>query len=202
MLIDEYLSDYDVTERHSIAVHAPVEQVYVAVRKLDLSGSLTVRLLFRLRELPAWFKPRNNSTQLGLTLEGLLRSGFILLAENPPREIVLGLVGRFWTVSGCIQKLDGDGFKSFSKPGFAKAAWNFSLIEHDANSTLLSTETRVKCTDSKSRKRFRFYWTFIRPFSGLIRRVALREIRRQAESAFKKNKVRLNPEDSKTINRT
>jgi hypothetical protein len=47
----------------------------------------------------------------------------------------------------------------------------------------LTTETRVWAADPSSRRRFRLYWLAIRPFSGLIRRLWLREIKRTAESA-------------------
>ncbi len=183
MLIDEFLPVYDAIERHQIDIHGSPELVYAAARKLDLSGSAWVRWLFRLRGLPAIFlphaKPRREG--LGLTLDGLLKNGFILLGESPPREIVLGLVGKFWTSSGCIQHLDAAEFLNFATPDYAKAVWNFSLSPQADGITRLFTETRVLCLDETSRRRFRFYWIFIRPFSGLVRMEALRAIKRQAE---------------------
>lgn len=183
MLIDDFLPVYDAVERHQIDILGSAERVYTAARKLDLSGSALVRWLFRLRRLPALFLPHVKQRQngLGLTLDGLLKSGFILLSESPPREIVLGLVGKFWTSSGCIQRLEAAGFSSFAEPGYAKAVWNFSLSPPAEGITRLSTETRVLCLDEISRRRFRFYWLFIRPFSGLIRIEALRAIKLQAE---------------------
>lgn len=44
----------------------------------------------------------------------------------------------------------------------------------------LTTETRVQAADARARRRFRLYWLFIRPWSGLIRRLWLREIARRA----------------------
>ena len=183
MLIDEFLPVYDAVERHQIDIYDSAEQVYAAARKLDLSGSVWVRWLFRLRGAPTIFFSRAKSQQegLGLSLEGLLKNGFILLGESPPREIVLGLVGKFWTSSGCIQRLDAAEFSSFTTPNYAKAVWNFFLSPQADGTTRLLTETRVLCLDETSRRRFRLYWTFIRPFSGLIRMEALRAIKRQAE---------------------
>lgn len=183
MLIDEFLPVYDALERHQIDIHGSAERVYAAARKLDLSGSACARWLFRLRGLPALFfsSAKSRHEGLGLTLDGLLKNGFILLDESPPREIVLGLVGKFWSSSGCIQRLDTAGFLSFSTPDYAKAAWNFSLSPQMEGITRLVTETRVRCLDETSRRRFGFYWMFIRPFSGLIRMEALRAIKRQAE---------------------
>jgi len=136
-----------------------------------------------LRELPAFLFSRHRSNKrLGLNLAALLKSGFIFLDEMPQQEIALGLVGKFWTTSGCIQRLDAAGFQKFSTPGFAKAGWNFSLDPRAAGVTRLHTETRVLCLDEASRRRFRFYWRFIRPFSGLVRMEVLRAIKRKAES--------------------
>jgi hypothetical protein len=184
MLIEEYLSRYDVSEFHQIKIHAPADYVYAAARSLDLSDSPIIRLLFRLRELPAFFKSNARSKGLGLTMDELLKSGFILLADSR-REIVLGLVGRFWTWSGCIQHLDAEEFKAFDRKGFAKAAWNFYISEQGGGVSILSTETRVLCLDKSSLRRFRFYWFMIGRFSGLVRRVMLRSIRDEAEKAFR-----------------
>lgn len=185
MLIDEFLPVYDAIERHQIDIHSSAERVYAVARKLDLSGSAWVRWLFRLRGLPLLFfsHPKSRQESLALTLEGLLKNGFILLDESPPVEIVLGLVGKFWTSSGCIQRLDKVEFLHFATPNYAKAAWNFFLSPQLEGVTRLFTETRVLCLDEISRRRFRFYWAFIRPFSGLIRMEALRVIKRQAENA-------------------
>jgi hypothetical protein len=128
-LIDEFAPAYDMVERHQTDVHAPVERVYEPVRNLELTGSRTFRWLFLLRELPASLRfAGRGSGRLGLTLDALLRSGFILLGEKPQQEILLGLVGRFWAPSGCIQWLDADGFRCFSRSGYAKAIWNITFL--------------------------------------------------------------------------
>jgi hypothetical protein len=185
MIIDEFLGKYDVAAKYQVNIQAPGEFVYKAVRDLDLSGSRIVRLLFRLRELPALFDPKGKREGLGLTLDDLIKSGFILLGENPPHEIVLGVVGRFWTPSGCIQRLDVDGFRAFCEEDFAKAVWNFSLTAHESALTTLTTETRVLCLGQGSRKRFRLYWTIVGPFSGVIRKEALETVRLKAEAAWR-----------------
>ncbi len=182
MLIDDYLPRFDVTERHEIKISGSMEHVYAATRELDFSDSLLIRSLFFLRGLPALFSPRNKSLQpLGLNLAGLLRSGFVLLEEKAEEELLLGLVGKFWTATGCIQRLEAKQYRDFTSHGYAKAAWNFSLHRSDEGLIELATETRVLCTDEMNRKRFLRYWRFVRPFSGLIRIAALRAIKRAAE---------------------
>lgn len=172
---------YDVSEFHQTTVRAPIQRVFDALRTADLGGSRIVRLLLRLRELPAMFTIGGHKRNLHLNLDALVKGGFVLLGENPPNEIALGLVGRFWTLSGSRCRLDADDFRAFDRPGYAKAVWNFSLVEESAGITRLATETRVHCLDDVSRLRFRVYWAMIAPFSGLIRRETLRAIRKTAE---------------------
>lgn len=175
MLIDEYLPIYDVRERHRITVHAPVERVYQAVRALDISEARLTRLLFRLRGLPC--PPR-------LTLDDFLKMRFILLDERPNQELLLGLVGKFWTPAGELRRLEPEEFIDFDERGYAKAAWNFSLTQATNGVVSLATETRVSCTDSASRRKFRLYWTVVGTFSGIVRREMLQIIKQNAEMGF------------------
>lgn len=172
----------DVSEFHQTSICAPIQRVYDAVRTTDLGGSLIVRSLLRLRQLPAIFTTRSHTRNLNLNLDAIIKGGFVLLGENPPNEIALGLVGRFWTLSGNRCSLNVDEFRAFDRPGYAKAVWNFSVVEEKVGITRLATETRVHCLDDGSRLRFRVYWAMIAPFSGWIRRETLRAIRKTAES--------------------
>ncbi len=172
----------DVSEFHETTVHAPIEKVYDALRTANLGDSPIIRLLLRLRELPTMLTTGGRKRNLKLNLDAIIKGGFVLLGENPPNEIALGLVGRFWTLSGSRCRVNAEEFASFDLPGYAKAVWNFSLVEESAELTRIATETRVRCLDDASRWRFRLYWALIAPFSGLIRREALRTIRRSSES--------------------
>lgn len=183
MLIDDYMPASDFAERHAVRVAAPPERAWQAVRTLDLRGSPIVRALFALRSLPGLFAGRRAGVRgLGTTMESLLGSGFVLLAEQAPREIVLGLVGRFWTPTGGLTPIRPGEFRDFDRPGMALGAWNFTILPTDGGS-LVATETRVRCTDAAALRSFRRYWRVVRPFSGLIRLEGLRAIRRAAESA-------------------
>ena len=176
MLIDDFLPDYDVRERHRTEVHAPIDKVYAAVRQLDMSQAKLSMFLMWLRGIPGGI-----SAPSCFTLDDFLKMRFILLGEKPDEELLLGLVGRFWRPSGELRRLDAEGFRNFNEPGFAKAAWNFSLSGQDRHTVLLETETRVYCLDEASRRRFRWYWMLIGGFSGLIRRDVLQAIKRNAE---------------------
>lgn len=172
MLIDDFMPRFDFSETHDVEIHATAENVFRALNEVDLCESTIVRWLFRLRGLPTD----------KITLREMQKMRFETLGESENREVLLGLAGRFWTLMGDLKKVNSNNFREFNEKGFAKAVWNFSLDE-TGGETRLTTETRIKCLDAESRKSFGFYWTFIQPFSGLIRKEMLRLIKQKAESA-------------------
>ncbi|MFZ6010127.1 MAG: hypothetical protein ACOYXT_07225 [Bacteroidota bacterium] len=119
-----------------------------------------------------------------MTKKGLQQSHFVELEQCPNQELILGLVGQFWKLSGNLQAIEPAEFVAFRTAGFAKASWNFLLTPQANGTTLLETETRILCLDEKTRRRFSRYWFFIRPFSGIIRLQMLRLIRRKAEKTI------------------
>lgn len=188
MLIDEFLPRYDVVERHDTVVSSSAESTYAAIRAANLGAAIPVRALLALRALPAaTSNGREGLGELGqlfskrLTIADLERGHFHVLAENPPRELLIGLVGAFWTRRGGMCAIDAEEFRGPQKPGTARAAWNFAVTEIGDGRVRLSTETRVHAADARSRRLFRIYWLFVRPASGLIRRYMLRAIRGEAE---------------------
>lgn len=180
MLIDEFMPVYDFDEKHETIVRASAETVYAALDSFDFNESTVIRRLFRLRGLA--LKSACDATAQTLTLRDMTKFGFVVLGEKPDKEILLGLVGKFWKPDGDLQKINAEDFLSFDKTGYAKAAWNFTITESAAKETRLTTETRVRCTDDASRSQFRFYWTFIKPFSGWIRQETLKLAKRKSEA--------------------
>ena len=172
-MIERFMPRYDAVERHGTTVAAPAHVVDACARSVDLGASPIVRLLLRARGMPGD----------RLRLDRIEQSGFRVLADRPGGEIVFGLIGRFWTASGGIRRFESADFTGFDEPGYAKAVWGFRMSAVRGGGTMLETETRVQCTDARSRRRFRLYWLVVRPGSGLIRRLILREIRRCAERA-------------------
>ena len=174
MLMDRYLDHWDVRSRHETVVHASAGETYQAVRELDMGRSLPAIPLFAIRSVPHLLtgkaRPRRS-----LTLDTFLKAGFIILAEEPGRELVVGAIGRFWRLDSGIERIAPEEFQAFDRPGFAKAALSFTLEEQGPAKTVLATETRVLCTDPAARQRFLLYWRLIGPFSGAIRRLMLGE---------------------------
>jgi hypothetical protein len=181
LLLDRFLPRYDAVEHHEITVEAPVPDAWAAVRDLDLARSPVIAALLAVRGIPALLtRERPLSRHVGL--DAILDAGFVLLAEDPPHELVLGVVGRFWQPTCGIRRVTADEFEDFDAPGFAKGVWNFTVRAAGPDRSVVATETRVRCTDATARRRFLRYWRLIGPFSALIRMLLLRSIARGART--------------------
>jgi hypothetical protein len=188
MLIDNIMPSYDFTEVHSVRIRASSETAYRAILEVtpaEISG--IVRLLFFLRELPEKMAGRKcfemNSRR------PLLAAGFTKLVEQKPREMVLGLIvpgniGRIWQKSSRLDDLAADDreFLAFNHPDYLKVVMNM-LVEDTSEPgvVVVRTESRTRALSPEARKHFTPYWRVIRPFSGLIRRLWLKGIKRRAE---------------------
>ena len=182
MLLDEFMPVWDFDERHQARAVATPQQAFEAAWTLDMRASPLTCALLRMRELPyRLFKKDWDSKGFGYTLEDMVKLGFLRLAHDPPREFVLGLVGRFWNTDFGIVQLDPQEFRGFSQDGYAKVASNFYFQPTPGGQTIISTETRVQCLGLAAKAGFRGYWTLIRPFSGFIRHEWLRVVRKEAE---------------------
>lgn len=193
MLLDELLPRYDVIERHVTVVRAAPDIAYAAIRDADLAGGLVTRALLGLRALPAALiavlrspraalaELRARGTRGAVRLADFERAGFRVVAERSPEELLIGLLGRFWTPRGGIcADVTAATFRAGPPPGHALAGWNFTVRPIGTGACEVRTETRVRCAPD-ARLKFRLYWIVVRPWSGLIRRSMLRAIRRRAE---------------------
>jgi hypothetical protein len=195
LLLDELMPVYDVVERHRTVVRAAPEAVFAAIRSANLSGGLLTGTLLAARAVPAALialarspsaalaelRARRTERRGGLRLAGFERAGFRIVAERAPEELVIGLLGQFWTPRGGVRaEVSAAHFAAGPPQGYALAGWNFTVTPRADGTSALRTETRVWCAPDV-RAKFRAYWLVIRPGSGLIRRSMLRSIRREAE---------------------
>ena len=173
--IDDWLPEYQVSARYSILAGSSPERTAAALKKASFADLPIVRGLMRLRGY------RLGSAQGAVPgTEGRRFGSFIELVADP-QEVVLGIAGRFWRPDGGIVRgLTADGFRDFHRMGYAKAVWNFHVSPVDGVSRL-STETRVQSFGRGATVKFRLYWIAVGPFSGLMRKAMLREVKRIAE---------------------
>ncbi len=187
--IDEMLPEFQFEELHERFVHATVEDIDKAIRSVPAEEIRLFRLLTWIRNpRRAWSdQPPNllNPPAKAPILDVALGSGFVLLSDDPGREIVLGtLVVR---LRGARLDVGGDRaetarrFAALAAPGYAKAVMNFR-IEPQAGGCRLTTETRIFATDPRTALVFARYWRAIYPGSALLRRTWLAAIAARAEA--------------------
>ena len=173
--LDEFVPVWEFGERHARLIAAPIDRVDAAVRAVEPHEIRGFQTLTWLRRGGRRMAPGILHAPRDLPLiDVAVRGGFLVLADAPPREIVLGLI----VVGGhrAPSPLTPDGFKGLAGPGIAKAAINFRLEPCGEHDTLVTTETRVHATDSNSARRFAVYWRIIQPGSAFLRRMWLRAI--------------------------
>ena len=184
--IDAWMPEYDYAERHAALVRAPQPIVYEALLAMNASAHPVVRAILKARTLPARLArrrlPPGWQALDRLTLRDAPAYGFVILEEQPPVEIVLGITGRFWQLTGGVIPTVRDEFRAAVPAAAARAAWNFALASV-GDATLLSTETRIRCADAATRRVFGRYWLFVHPGSALLRRLMLRRVKHAAEAA-------------------
>jgi hypothetical protein len=188
--LDQFVPAWQFSERHSIRIAAPKEKVYVALKQVTADEIHFFRTLIWIRRFgrPGPESILNPPPDMPL-LQVATKTTFILLAEEPNQEFVVGTLiaaPRGWHAGNKTP----EGFKALAASeasGFVLAAMNFRLEDCAPSRgaslpcTLLTTETRVHATDASSRRAFARYWRVIYPGSSLIRRMWLRAVKERAE---------------------
>ena len=171
--LDAFLPAYEYSERHRVAVDAAPERIDRALREVTFGEVPAVRALVALRGLGRPAARRS-------VLDAMTGRG-VLLEDAPGTGVVLGLTGQFWRLRGgdpaarCRTPAE---FEAFAREDACKAIIDFRIDPPG----VLSTETRVHVGDPRARRSFGRYWRVIRPFSGLIRILVLRAVKRRAEA--------------------
>ena len=187
VLLDSLMPRYEVASHHSLVVRAPAATVYAELARTDLSRVPLAQVLMSLRALPARLRGRPAHPRRPVTGEAAAAPTgprFVVLAEQPGRERLLGLAGRFWHPTGNLARLaDAAAWQAYAVPGTARAAMTLRVEPINYQTARLYTETRVQTQGRRARLLFRAYWTLIGPFSGLLRRSLLRRVKADAEAA-------------------
>ena len=149
------------------------------LRRVSIAELPIVRALYLLRGLGrAAFDTRE-------PFLGLARLGSVTLEDVAGEGLVLGLTGQFWRIRGgsrLARPRTPDEFLAYDRADVCKVVIDFRIVEIGSGRCAVSTETRVHVEDPAARRAFRRYWLVIRPFSGLIRMLFLRAVRRRAEA--------------------
>lgn len=179
-LLDRFIPSPEVLEHHHIAVEAPAEVVMDAARDIRLLDSTLVRAIFKAREIALGGEAdaRPHPEQL---FEQMKSIGWVVLAEEPGREIVMGAATIPWHANPVFRSIAATDFEAFREPGYVKIAWSLRAEPTAADRSVFHTETRVSTTDPETREHFKHYWSYVAPGVELIRIAMLRPVKRDAE---------------------
>jgi hypothetical protein len=179
-LLDEFMPQYDVVERHHTAIDAPAAVVMAAATEMDIAGSPIAKAIFKAREIVMRAGPRKRRIPRGV-VEETLAMGWGVLADRSGAEIVIGAVTKPWEGDVKFIAIPAQHFAAFTEPGFVKIAWTLRADPITATRSIFRTETRAVATDDVARSKFRRYWALVSPGIRLIRRLSLRPLRNDAE---------------------
>lgn len=156
--LDGRMPRWQFVERHEIRIAAPPEQIYAAIRNVTASEIRFFRILTAIRCMGRCREKESilHAPPAKPILDVALQSGFRMLDDDAPREMVIGTRVAPRTLALMNFHVDRDG--------------------------LVTTETRVFAKTDADRRKFAIYWRFIRPGSGIIRWSWLEAIKRRAEA--------------------
>ena len=170
----------DVVDRHHVRVAAPPAITMAIARDMPLFQLPLVRAIIRGRELMLGAGAVARRPLSGLLAE-VTSMGWGVLADVPDREVVVGAVTKPWEPHVTFRSVPADAFAAFAEPDYIKIVWTLRADPDGAGGSVFRTETRALPTDAEARAKFRRYWPVFSPGIRLIRRMALREVKRQAE---------------------
>src|ERR1700676_362541 len=120
--LDEWMPAWQFDEEHKIHVDAPPEKVFEAIREVRADEILLFRTLIAIRRCG---KPGPESIMNAPENKPLLdvatQTTFIYLADDPPRELVVGTVVAAPAKARASGKLSPDLFRKTLPPGIALA---------------------------------------------------------------------------------
>lgn len=179
-LLDRFIPEPEVAEQHQIGIDAPADVVMAAAREIEFLKSPVIRAIFKMRELALGGAPdgRDHPTALVDQMQSI---GWVVLAEQPGREIVFGTATQPWQAAPVFRSIPTGEFRDFAEPGYVKIVWTLRADPIDADASIFRTETRAVATDAAARGKFRRYWSFLSPGIILIRWASLRPLKAEAE---------------------
>lgn len=179
-LLDGFMPAYDIAERHRVVVRAPLNVTFSALMDMNLDDSVLVRAIFKGRELLMGAGPDAKTT--ARTLVAITRElGWVVLAEVPGREIVMGAVTRPWEAHVVFRGIPAEQFAAYNEPGYVKIAWTLRVDGMGPSVSVARTETRAVATDAAARRKFRWYWTRFSAGIVVIRELSLCLVKKEAE---------------------
>jgi hypothetical protein len=180
--IDQFAPVFHFREHHNIVVSAPADRVFAAIKAVSADEIALFNLFTGIRRFGR-SGPESilNAPGQQPIIDVAVRTGFLLLADRAPAEVVIGAVVVAPPGTGRPGEFTGDHYQALTQPGFAKATMNFLVRDLGNGTSSVDTETRVFATDATALRRFTPYWRVIFPGSAILRSTWLSAIKTRAE---------------------
>jgi hypothetical protein len=171
--LDRWLAAPTMRVSHRRESSASAEQLWEAARSVRLSEA---RLLGR---LVRWRIP---GLAPDLAFDELFRAPpFIVLAEEPDRMLVSGLVGRIWTLRRDYPELQDPGeFLAWHRNGTARVLFANWIETHDQRAAI-HAEVRVEAIGAQGRVGVAAVRPLVRAFGSLVGSDGIEVAARRAE---------------------
>jgi hypothetical protein len=156
--LDAWLADAQVTSRHRRTSRAQPAVLWQAAREIRLDETRSLGRLIR------WRIP-GTPTDMRFT-DLFARYPFAVLDEGPDWSIS-GLCGPIWTAARDYGRIDGEGFRNWTRPGTVRVLFGHWVEEAEPGSALIS-EARVAPTDRFARLQLRALWLIVSRFERVI----------------------------------
>lgn len=181
-MLDIFMPKYDVVERHHIAVATSADVTFGALVDMDLERSRLVRAIFKSRALLLGADDEAETTARTSLVDTMKGLGWVVLAEMPGHEIVMGAVTRPWEANVVFRGIPPEAFAAFDEPDYVKIVWTLRADAISPYSSIARSETRAVATDASARRKFRWYWARFSAGIVLIRQLSMRLVRKEAEA--------------------
>lgn len=182
--IDEFAPSFHFREQHETIIAATPDRIYQAIRAVSADEIALFQTFTWIRRFGRG-GPESimNAPEHQPILDVATKTGFLLLQDQPSREVMIGTVVVAPPGTRRRHGFTPDDYRQLVMPGFAKATMNFRIEPAAGATTRLVTETRVFATDAAALQRFTPYWRLIFPGSAILRMTWLRAIKSRAERA-------------------
>ena len=130
--LDDWMPRWQIRERHIIPVAASPEKVFAAIHAVRADDIFLFRTLIAIRQC-GQTGPESimNAPEQKPILDVATQTTFVLLAEEPPRELVIGTVVAAPPKARASGRLTPELFQKKLQPGVALATMNFLVTPDD-----------------------------------------------------------------------